>query len=72
MDWLTFIKKGFRTEEDHQYAERYFQKKIKYGTLGITCVNSKWPAKWLTDNECCECNFECKIKVFEIKSCSVQ
>ena len=26
MDWLTFIKRGFRNEKDHQYAERYFQK----------------------------------------------
>ena len=41
---------------------------IKYKNLGITCVNSDYPASWLTDDECCECNFECKIKVFEIKS----
>ena len=43
-------------------------KKLKYGTLGIACVNSVFPASWLTDNECCECNFECKIKVFEMES----
>ncbi|OGT23786.1 MAG: hypothetical protein A2W47_04360 [Gammaproteobacteria bacterium RIFCSPHIGHO2_12_38_15] len=44
------------------------KQKLNYHTLGINCVNGEWPASWLTDNECCECDFECKIKVFEIKS----
>lgn len=43
-------------------------KQISYGRMGNQCVNSNWTAKWLTDGECCQCNFECKIKVFEIKS----
>ena len=42
--------------------------KILYKTLGSACVNSDYPPNWLTDSECCQCNFECKIKVFEIKS----
>ena len=44
------------------------KKKLKYDNLGISCVNSKWPARWLSDGETCQCNFECKIKVFEMKS----
>lgn len=33
--------------------------------LGEICVNSKWKASWLADNniEYCQCGFECKIKV---------
>jgi len=41
---------------------------LQYGSMGIDCVNSKWPVSWMTDSEHCECNFECKIKVFEMKS----
>jgi len=38
------------------------------GSLRInstTCVNSRWVAFWLAKpkQECCECGFECKIKV---------
>ena len=44
------------------------KKKIKYSILRINCVNSEWPARWFADSECCECDFECKIRVFEIGS----
>lgn len=43
-------------------------KKLKYGLLGINCVNSDYPPNWMVDDECCQCNFECKLKVFEIQT----
>lgn len=35
-------------------------------TVGRTCVNSKWKARFLANesDECCQCGFgECKVKV---------
>ena len=43
-------------------------KKLKYDIVEITCVNSKYLPSWLTDDECCECNFECKLKIYEVES----
>lgn len=42
-----------------------------YENLGINCVNSKWPVSWLFkkgEKEICECPFECKLKIFCIKT----
>lgn len=34
------------------------------------CVNSNWRASWTSgeDQECCQCGFECKIKIRHIKN----
>jgi len=37
----------------------------KYKIVSKNCVNSKWIARFLAkeNQECCQCNFGCKIKV---------
>jgi hypothetical protein len=50
----------------------FMPKKKEYQNLGIDCANSKWPVSWLfeknNNSELCECPFECKLKIFHIKT----
>ena len=61
-----------KNQQQQQIEDTHLLDKLHIGAVigslrinSTTCVNSRWVAFWLAKpkQECCECGFECKIKV---------